>query len=138
MARPPNHITSPTFIRVGFLRGCGAVSARRRTLAHCKRHTVVVAGVATLALTVAATELLGVGGRDALLFQAVLAAGLVPFDGSDAGLESAGVGVAGGFDVTNPSQYRAGTDGPLRLKAAFAFAGVVAYSLLGFALLNVL
>jgi hypothetical protein len=112
-------------------------------VAHCKRHTLVVGrhtlvvgGVAALALTVGATELLGVAARDALVFQAVLAAGLVlvPFAVSDAGLESAGAGVAGGFDVTNPSQYRAGTDGPRRLKAAFAFAGVLAYALLGFAL----
>jgi hypothetical protein len=115
-------------------------STRRRVVAHCKRHTLVVGGIATLALTVGATELLGVPGRDALGFQAVLAAALVlvPFAVSDAGLESAGVGVAGGFDVTNPSQYRAGSDGPLRVKAAFAFAGVLAYSLLGFAVLSVL
>ncbi|WP_323675670.1 hypothetical protein [Halorubellus sp. PRR65] len=56
---------------------------------------------------------------------------------SDAGLESAGTGVAGGFDVTNPSRYRAGTRSSLRLKAFFALAGVLTYSLLAFTALTV-
>ncbi|MFC6955428.1 hypothetical protein [Halorubellus litoreus] len=114
-------------------------STRQLVTAHLLRHTLVAGAVLTFAIAAAGTELLGLGARNVLFFLAVFAGGLVlvPFAVSDAGLESAGVGVAGGFDVTNPSEYRAGTDGSLRLKAAFSLAGVLAYSLLGFAALTV-
>lgn len=91
------------------------------------------------AVVLAASLFLGsqvwvLGTRDVLFFTALFALVFapVPFAVSDSGLESAGVGVAGGFDVTDPSSYRAGTDRPLRYKVAFALAGAGAFAAVGF------
>lgn len=104
------------------------------------RYTLVVGAVLTVALYGVGTELLYMRPRSVLFFAALFALGLapVPFSISDSGLESAAVSVGGGFDVTNPSRYRAGSDGPLRFKTAFALAGIGAYSLLGFLALGAL
>lgn len=114
-------------------------STRKLLRAHALRYSLVGGALITVALTIGATQLLGLGVRDVLFILAVFAGGLVlvPFGVSDSGIESAGAGVAGGFDVTNPSQYRGSTDSSLRLKAVFALAGVLAYSLLATAAIAV-
>lgn len=104
------------------------------------RYTLVVGAVATVVVYGVGTELLYMGSRTVFFFTALFALMLapVPFSISDSGLESAAVGVGGGFDVTNPSKYRAGSDGPLRVKVAFTLAGLGAYALLAFLALGVL
>lgn len=93
----------------------------------------------TASIVVLASLGLDVTLKSILFFTALASAGLVlvPFAVSDSGLESAGAGVQGGFDVTNPSTYRAGssTDGSTRLKAVFVIAGTGLYAITGFLVL---
>ncbi|WP_435333643.1 hypothetical protein [Haloarchaeobius sp. TZWWS8] len=63
-----------------------------------------------------------------------LMVGPAMFATTDSGLDSAEAGVAGGFDVTNPSAYRASDMLPGRIESGFVFIGAIGWAAIAYVL----